>query len=171
MTGGCRSEMCGRSNACCSISPTARFGAPTGGFACCAPGIARTASSTDASRPIIAVANTGRNCRGSSAIRSLRRRSSIEIEVAGRLGDRLVPRLAQGLFEAFRQRITARPFGRHRLLEDRLAARRLLGQDPLGIGQLWPIRTNGLFMPYDAAQIGINDERGLTAWARDVEFR
>src|SRR3954471_17386508 len=64
----------------------------------------------------------------------------IEVEVPGRLGDRLVLRLAKRFLEAARQRVAARLLFGERLLEQCLAARGLLGQDALRVVQLGAIR-------------------------------
>ncbi|MCK7478788.1 MAG: hypothetical protein M0C28_16485 [Candidatus Moduliflexus flocculans] len=45
---------------------------------------------------------------------------SVEVEVARRLGDRLLARLPERLLEAARQGVAARLLGLDRLLEDRL---------------------------------------------------
>ena len=67
------------------------------------------------------------------AERAPRARRSVEVEVAERLGDRFLLGLLERLFEAPRQRVVAALLGLHRLLEDGLAAARLLLQHALRV--------------------------------------
>src|SRR3954470_4472038 len=94
----------------------------------------------------------------------------IEVEVPGRLGDRLVLRLAKRFLEAARQRVTARLLFGERFLEQRLAARGLLGQDALRVVQLGAIRIGRLAVADDALQVAVDHELGRTARAIDLEF-
>src|SRR5882762_3584419 len=55
----------------------------------------------------------------------------VEIEVPGGFGDGLVVRLLECFLEALRQRVAARPLGRHRLVEGGVAPLLLLGQNLL----------------------------------------
>ena len=80
----------------------------------------------------------------------------VEIEVARRLGDRLAVRLLQRLFEAARQRVAARLLGLDRLLEDRLAPRRLFGEDPLRVVQLGLVAALGLVVRDDPAEVEVD---------------
>ena len=95
---------------------------------------------------------------------------SVEIEIARRLRDWLLARLLERLFEPFRQRIPARLLRRDRLLEDRLAARRFLREDPLGIAQLGPDAPLRLLMTNDTSQVHVDDELRLATRARNVEL-
>src|SRR3954471_23923927 len=81
---------------------------------------------------------------------------SIEVEVPGRLGDRLVLRLAKRFLEAARQRVAARLLFGERFLEQRLAARGLLGQDALRVVQLGAIRIGRLAVADDALQVAVD---------------
>src|SRR5262245_24364931 len=121
-----------------------------------------SASPTDAKRRA--------HAREARAHRS-RRDRLIEIEVAHRLRDRLFLRLAQRLFEPLRERVAARLFGVHRLLEDRLAARRLFREDPLRLAQLRLVAALRFLVPRNPPEVGVEKERGLTARARQLEFR
>src|SRR3954447_2243018 len=94
----------------------------------------------------------------------------IEVEVPGRLGDRLVLRLAKRFLEAARQRVAAILLFGERFLEQRLAARGLLGQDALRVVQLGAIRIGRLAVADDALQVAVDHELGRTARAVDLEF-
>ena len=61
---------------------------------------------------------------------------SVQIEIAHRLGHRFFLRLTQRLVEPLRQRIPPVLLRIHRLLEDRLAARRFRREDALRVAQL-----------------------------------
>ena len=74
---------------------------------------------------------------------------SVEVEIARRLRDRLLVRLAQRFLEALRQGVAAILLRRDRLLEQRLTARGLLRQDLLRRIELRTIAALGLFMPDD----------------------
>jgi hypothetical protein len=98
-------------------------------------------------------------------------RCSVEIEIAGRLSDWFGARLPQGLFEPARQRVTARLFGLHRLLEDRFAPRSFLSENAVRLGQLWTEARLGFAMTDHASEVGIDDERRRAARTGDLELR
>ncbi len=80
-----------------------------------------------------------------------------------RFGDGLLARLAQGFLEPLRKRIAAVLLRVDRLLENRLAARRLVGEDPGRIAQLGLVATLGLDVRHHALQIDIDDQSRLAA--------
>ena len=145
---------CGRSSRCCS---TGRIGAirilDGARRARCArqvsrvPGGARLqAAGSSIRRDAIAGRSCRRNSRGVA--------ESVQIEIARRLRDRLLAcACLQRLLEAPRQRIAARLLGLDRLLEERLAARRLLGEDPLRLGQLGLVAALRLLVRDDAPEV------------------
>src|SRR5688572_17142819 len=92
----------------------------------------------------------------------------IQVEVAIGSGDWFGLRLLEGLLEPPRQRIAARLFRGERLLEQGLAPRRFRRQDPLGFAQLGLVRALVLAVRDDAAEIHVDDERGVTAGTRDL---
>jgi hypothetical protein len=79
-------------------------------------------------------------------------------------------RLLERFLEALRQSISSGLLGGHRLLEERFASRRFLGENPVSIGQFGTIAPNGLDVADDAAQVHVDDERRLTAGARGFEL-
>src|SRR5213075_2380744 len=92
-------------------------------------------------------------------------------EVPGRLGDRFVLRLTQRLLEALRQRVAAVLFRGEGLLEERLAAGGLFGEDLVRVVELRTVRGRRLDVANHALQIRVDHERGRTARTRDFEFR
>ena len=75
-------------------------------------------------------------------------------------------RLPQRLLEPLRERVAARPLGGDRLLEERLAPRRFVGEDALRVGQLRPIAAHRLDVAHDALQVGVDDERRTDSTGR-----
>src|SRR5439155_3937841 len=99
------------------------------------------------------------------------RRRLVEIEVPDGFGDRLLARLAQRLLEPLRQRVAAPLFRVDRLLEDRLAARRLLRENALRLGELRLVAAIRLLVGDDPAKIRVDDQRRLAARAHHLELR
>src|SRR5206468_976951 len=98
-------------------------------------------------------------------------KSLIKIEISRGPRDWLLLRLLQRLFEAPRQRVAARLLRFHRLLEHRFAARRLLGDNALRLTQLRLVAALGLQVRHDAAEVRVDDERGVTAGANHFDLR
>src|SRR6185436_7454067 len=95
----------------------------------------------------------GRN--GCRSRRSSRNWASVQVEIASRFGDRLLVRLAERFLEAARQCVAAGLLVCDRLLEDRLAARRLLGEDALRFAQLRLVGALRLVVRHDAPEVQI----------------
>ena len=91
--------------------------------------------------------------------------ASVEIEVPLRLRDRFFLRLLQRLFEPPRQRVAARPLRLHGLLEQRLAPRLRVRQDPVRLVQLRLVGALGLDVTDDAPEALVDHQRGLAARA------
>src|SRR3978361_1549610 len=83
---------------------------------------------------------------------------SIEIEIPGGFGDRFLARLLQCFVAASRQRVAAGPLRIHGLLENRFAASRLFGQDPLSVSEFGFVRAFGLVMRDYPAEVQIDHQ-------------
>src|SRR5688500_6375515 len=95
---------------------------------------------------------------------------SVEIEIPGGFGDGFVACLTERFLEALRERVAARLLGRYRLLEQRFAARGLLGEDTLRVGQLGTIRADRLRVADDPAQVRVEHQGRMAAGARGFEL-
>jgi hypothetical protein len=71
--------------------------------------------------------------------------------------------LLERLLEAARERVAARFLRLHGLIEQRVAPRLLVGQDPVGLVELRLVGPFGFDMPNDALQALVDNERRLTA--------
>jgi hypothetical protein len=78
--------------------------------------------------------------------------------------------LTERLFEAARERVAAVALGIDRLLEDRLAACGLFGEDPLRLTELGLRAALRLVMRDHPAQIEIDHDRRLAAGTDDFEL-
>src|SRR5439155_8203605 len=152
----------GKWNACCSTIRTGRSPRLTAASRGCASAIARSGRGIrDTGRRRTPAATRGRSCRA----------NSIEVEISAGSRDRLLTRLLQGFLEAPRERIAARLLRLHRLLEDRLSARRFLRENALRLAQLRLVAALGLFVRHDAPKIRVDDERRRAARAGDLDLR
>ena len=92
----------------------------------------------------------------------------IQIEVPGRFRDGFLARLLERLFEPLRERVAARAFGLHRLLEERLAARGLFGQNALCLRQLGAIASRWIDLVEEELGGLARDEK---PWIRELTGR
>ncbi len=94
----------------------------------------------------------------------------VEIEVARRLGHRLLPSLLQRFLESTRQIIIPGALGLQRLLKQRLAARSLIGNNPGGLIKFRSLTAIRLAMRDNTSQVDINSHRGAAARTRELEL-